>query len=103
MVNQRVTKLRLQKLIRKKFIRMENKLYLLKSIKKNKNQQPANLSYYASLPYGGTRGITRTRLHNYCQLTGRARGYFKLFGLSRHAIKKKAAAGLLQNIKACSW
>jgi small subunit ribosomal protein S14 len=43
------------------------------------------------------------RLHNRCQLTGRPRGYMRMFGISRIQFREMAANGLLPGVKKASW
>ena len=43
------------------------------------------------------------RLHNRCQLTGRPKGYIRLFGLSRIQFREMASAGLIPGVKKASW
>ncbi|MBO7568299.1 MAG: 30S ribosomal protein S14 [Bacteroidales bacterium] len=43
------------------------------------------------------------RLHNRCQLTGRPRGYMRMFGISRIQFREMAASGLLPGVKKASW
>lgn len=38
-----------------------------------------------------------------CQITGRSRGYFRLFGLSRHVLREMAHDCLIPGIKKSSW
>lgn len=49
------------------------------------------------------RNSVRIRLRNRCWLTGRGRGYYKDFGLSRHMIRKMAHNGLLPGVYKASW
>jgi small subunit ribosomal protein S14 len=49
------------------------------------------------------RSSARTRLHNRCWLTGRPRGYYRDFGLSRHVIREMAHQGLLPGVVKSSW
>jgi len=44
-----------------------------------------------------------TRLHNRCNITGRPRGYFRDFGLSRHVLREYALEGLLPGVTKSSW
>ena len=44
-----------------------------------------------------------TRLHNRCFLTGRPKGYYRFFGLSRHMLRKLAHQGALAGVKKASW
>jgi len=43
------------------------------------------------------------RLHNRCQMTGRARGYYRKFGLSRLQFREMALRGEIPGIKKSSW
>lgn len=43
------------------------------------------------------------RLHNRCKITGRPRGYIRLFGLSRIQFREMASAGLIPGVKKASW
>jgi small subunit ribosomal protein S14 len=43
------------------------------------------------------------RLHNRCMVTGRPKGYFRDFGLSRHVLREMAHEGLLPGVKKSSW
>lgn len=49
------------------------------------------------------RNSSPVRLRNRCLLTGRARGYFKDFGLSRHVLREMAHQGFLPGITKSSW
>jgi small subunit ribosomal protein S14 len=43
------------------------------------------------------------RLHNRCLVTGRPKGYFRDFGLSRHVLREMAHEGLLPGVRKASW
>lgn len=43
------------------------------------------------------------RLRNRCQLTGRARGYLRQFGLSRLAFRELASMGMIPGVTKASW
>ena len=43
------------------------------------------------------------RLRNRCWLTGRTRGYYRQFGLSRHVLREMAHACLLPGVVKSSW
>lgn len=49
------------------------------------------------------RNSAPTRLRNRCWLTGRSRGYYRDFGLSRHVIREMAHTGLLPGVVKSSW
>ncbi|MBD2103611.1 30S ribosomal protein S14 [Leptolyngbya sp. FACHB-261] len=43
------------------------------------------------------------RLRNRCALTGRPRGVYRDFGLSRHVFREMAHAGMLPGVTKSSW
>ena len=43
------------------------------------------------------------RLHNRCAITGRARGYYRKFGLSRLTFRNMALEGKIPGVKKASW
>jgi len=43
------------------------------------------------------------RLHNRCKLTGRPKGYMRLFGISRINFREMATNGLIPGVKKASW
>ena len=43
------------------------------------------------------------RLRNRCSLTGRPRGFYRKFGLSRIALREMANNGLIPGIRKASW
>ena len=49
------------------------------------------------------RDSAECRVRNRCWLTGRSRGYYKDFGLSRHALREMAHECLLPGISKSSW
>ncbi len=49
------------------------------------------------------RNSSPVRLRNRCTITGRPRGYFRNFGLSRHVLREYASQGLLPGVKKSSW
>lgn len=49
------------------------------------------------------RNSAPVRLHNRCTVTGRPRGYFRNFGLSRHVLREYALQGLLPGVVKSSW
>ncbi|MDR1340464.1 MAG: 30S ribosomal protein S14 [Prevotellaceae bacterium] len=46
---------------------------------------------------------SRVRLHNRCSLTGRPKGYMRLFGISRIQFREMASNGLIPGVKKASW
>ncbi len=43
------------------------------------------------------------RLHNRCKLTGRPKGYMRMFGISRINFREMANKGLIPGVKKASW
>ena len=53
----------------------------------------------AALP----RNSNPIRLHNRCKMTGRPKGYMRLFGISRIQFREMASKGLIPGVKKASW
>ena len=49
------------------------------------------------------RNSNPTRLHNRCSVTGRARGFFRMFGLCRQQVRTQASEGKLPGVRKSSW
>ncbi|MDR0942141.1 MAG: 30S ribosomal protein S14 [Holosporales bacterium] len=49
------------------------------------------------------RNSSRVRVRNRCSLTGRPRGYYRKFGISRIALRELASAGFLPGVTKASW
>ena len=49
------------------------------------------------------RNSSSTRQRNRCWVTGRSRGYYKDFGLSRHVLREMGNEGLIPGLKKSSW
>ncbi|MEO1766381.1 30S ribosomal protein S14 [Thiobacter aerophilum] len=49
------------------------------------------------------RNASPVRLRNRCALTGRPRGYFRKFGLSRNKVREFAMAGEIPGVVKASW
>lgn len=43
------------------------------------------------------------RQHNRCELTGRPRGYMRLFGICRNQFRELALKGLVPGVTKSSW
>jgi small subunit ribosomal protein S14 len=77
------------------------RLHYKKACKSRKNLNE-KVQYEIQLA-SGPRDSSRTRLHNRCQFSGRARGYYRNFGLSRHFVREIAYQGVLPGLKKSSW
>lgn len=53
----------------------------------------------AKLPHNAN----KTRLHNRCSVTGRARGFSRMFGLCRQQLRTMASEGKLPGVRKSSW
>lgn len=51
------------------------------------------------LPVNGS----RVRLHNRCQITGRPKGYIRVFGISRYQFRMMALEGKIPGVTKSSW
>ncbi len=49
------------------------------------------------------RNGARIRVRNRCQMSGRSRGYVRMFGLSRIAFREMALQGMIPGVKKASW
>jgi small subunit ribosomal protein S14 len=67
--------------------------------KRKELKQQGNYESLAQLP----RNSNPLRLHNRCAVTGRARGYYRKFGISRLTFRKLALEGKIPGIRKASW
>jgi small subunit ribosomal protein S14 len=49
------------------------------------------------------RNSSKVRMRNRCKLTGRPRGYMRLFGISRVTFREMAAFGKIPGVTKSSW
>ena len=49
------------------------------------------------------RNSAPSRQRNRCWVTGRSRGFYKDFGLSRHVLREMGNEGLIPGLKKSSW
>ncbi len=49
------------------------------------------------------RNANPIRLHNRCKITGRPKGYMRIFGISRIQFREMASKGLIPGVKKASW
>ena len=62
-------------------------------------KKEGNYEALAKLP----RDSSATRLHNRCNVTGRARSYYRKFGVSRLVFRELALQGKIPGIVKSSW
>jgi small subunit ribosomal protein S14 len=49
------------------------------------------------------RNSSKTRIRNRCELTGRARGFYRKLGLSRNQLRELASQGMIPGMVKSSW
>ncbi|WP_113738248.1 30S ribosomal protein S14 [Blattabacterium clevelandi] len=49
------------------------------------------------------RNASPVRLRNRCTISGRSRGYMRLFGISRIVFRNMVSQGLIPGVKKASW
>ena len=95
----------IQKNIRRKLLvkKYRNKRLSLKKKIKNKNlileERITLQSKLNDLP----RDSSRVRVRNRCKITGRARGVYRKFGLSRIKFRELSMSGALPGVTKSSW
>ncbi|XBT18635.1 MAG: 30S ribosomal protein S14 [Candidatus Shikimatogenerans sp. Tcar] len=75
------------------------KIYKKYIYKYNKLKEEKKWLFLQKLP----RNASKVRLKNLCNLTGRSRGYIRLFGISRIMFKKLVTLGYIPGVKKISW
>jgi len=76
----------------------------IKQLERTTNHDVKAVEYYlkekfAKLP----RNSCPTRLNRRCQISGRARGYYRKFRISRIALRDLALRGQLPGVRKSSW
>ena len=87
---------------RKLFLKYSSKRKSLKAQMKQAVSFEEKLKYQSDLQKL-PKNSSPTRLHNRCLVTGRPKGYFRHFGLSRHVLREMAHQGLLPGVTKSSW
>lgn len=88
---------------RKQIAKLELKKQKLKYLFKN-NELPFNIRLGAQLKLNSLpRNASKVRIKNYCVVSGRSKGVYKSFRLSRIKFRELALAGLLPGIIKSSW
>ena len=67
--------------------------------KRNKLKSEGDYVGLQKLP----KNASPVRLHNRCKITGRPKGYMRVFGISRVAFREMANNGVIPGIKKSSW
>jgi small subunit ribosomal protein S14 len=82
-------------------VRDEKRRKLYEKYKKLRQELKAKGDYESlqKLP----RNSSPTRLKNRCMFTGRSRGYYRKFGVSRLVLREMALRGEIPGLKKSSW
>ena len=75
----------------------------LKKIIHTPNTEPVDAFEAAQKLQAIPRNANPIRLHNRCKITGRPKGYIRMFGISRIQFREMASAGLIPGVKKASW
>ena len=88
---------------KKLVVRDEAKRAALKEIIMNRDL-PADERFKATVKLSKLpRNGARIRIRNRCELTGRARGYYRKLGLSRIALRQLSSEGQVPGMTKSSW
>ena len=88
-----------QKLVEKFKIKREELLSVVKNPKTSIEEKRLAYMQLEKLP----RDANPIRIRNRCNLTGRPRGYYRKFGLSRISLRELATKGRVPGLKKASW
>jgi small subunit ribosomal protein S14 len=93
-----VRELKRKKIVKKFFLKRKE---ILKNFSKSKTYEEKLLvhSQLQKLP----RNSSKVRLRNRCWRTGRGRGFYRDFGLSRNMLREMGHEGLLPGLTESSW
>ena len=72
---------------------------ILTDVNVNEEEQEAARAKLQSLP----RNASPCRVRRRCQITGRPRGYYRKFGLSRNKLREAAMQGFVPGLVKSSW
>ncbi|ACT34270.1 putative 30S ribosomal subunit protein S14 [Candidatus Hodgkinia cicadicola Dsem] len=78
------------------------RLALTRALKSNTSTMQQKLDAAVALARLPRRS-SKPRRRNRCFVTGRPRGYYRLFGVSRIVLRQMANAGLLPGVAKSSW
>lgn len=83
-------------------VKYSNKREVLKAELKSVGSFQERLAMYKKMEKI-PRNSAPSRNRNRCWVTGRSRGYYKDFGLSRHVLREMAHQGLIPGLIKSSW
>ncbi len=83
----------------KKFIQRQELKNIIKSFTVSDEEKTNAIKKLTEMP----RDSAKVRVRNRCQLTGRSRGYYRKFCISRLCFRELAAAGFIPGVTKSSW
>ena len=99
----RLSSIESAKRIRKRVAAKKAKREELKAVIMNKEIAPEE-RFAAQLKLAAMpRTSSATRIRNRCMITGRARGVYRKFNISRIMLREMAAEGLIPGVRKASW
>ena len=99
----RLSSIESAKIIRKRVAAKKAKRAELKAVIMNKEIAPEE-RFAAQLKLAAMpRTSSATRIRNRCMITGRARGVYRKFNISRIMLREMAAEGLIPGVRKASW
>ena len=75
----------------------------LKRVISDRNTSPDDLAQSLEALQRLPRDSSPVRVRNRCAITGRPRGYFKKFGLSRNKLREETMFGNIPGMSKASW
>lgn len=75
----------------------------LKEIIRSPNSAPEEKFLAVETLQKMPRDSSRSRIRNRCNVTGRSRGVYRKFGLSRHKLREAAMRGEVPGLTKASW
>ncbi len=90
---------RREKLVKKYAVRRARLKELIRSPKSSPEERAAAQAELQALP----RDASPSRHRNRCEITGRSRGVYRKFGLSRAKIREVAMRGEIPGLTKASW
>lgn len=82
-----------------KYAKKHDEIKAKMSVNATPDERMDAMKKLAKLP----RNSNPTRLHNRCSITGRSRGYSRMFGLCRQQVRTMASEGKLPGVRKSSW
>jgi len=94
-----VKNIRRQKIVEKYFNKRKELKAIVKNPKTSMDEKRFAFMQLEKLP----RDANPIRVRNRCNLTGRPRGFYRKFGLSRISLREMANKGIIPGITKASW